>query len=446
MTDPADEKVHDSVEVPAPVTLVGVRVHAALSAESVTWPLKPLTAATVMVDIPAWLTFTLTLVGLALIVKSWTVKETVAVCERLPLVPVTVTVTLPVEEKVHDSIEVPEPPVTVAGVRLHATLSLVRETVPVKPFNGEIVTVDVPAELTLTFTDVGFVEMVKSGAGVTVYATVVVWLREPLPPVTVTVTEPVEAKVHESVEVPEPPETEVGVRVQPALSLARATVPVKPFSGAMVMVEVPAVLTTTLTAVGFAEIVKSGAGVTVKSTLVEWVREPLVPVIVTVTDPVDVKVHERVEVPEPPVTVAGVREHAALSLVKATLPVNPFDGEMVIVEVPGEPTNTDTVGGLAAMEKSGTAAPMIVTDIGAVELVMRLFVPPVPVIVTENVVVEATVPVNVHVVVAVPPAVRVTGAGLHEAVTPDGEEVEPIVTDPANWKVAAPRLVAVTPT
>jgi len=43
-----------------------------------TAPVKPLTAVIVIVDVPAWLTFTATLVGLAAIVKSWTTKVTVA--------------------------------------------------------------------------------------------------------------------------------------------------------------------------------------------------------------------------------------------------------------------------------------------------------------------------------------------------------------------------------
>jgi len=83
-------------------------------------------------------------------------------------------VTLPVEEKVHDRVEVPEPPETDAGERVHAALSLVRATVPVNPFNGEIDMSEVPAELTFTSTAVGFTDIVKSGAGVTVYATVAV--------------------------------------------------------------------------------------------------------------------------------------------------------------------------------------------------------------------------------------------------------------------------------
>ena len=56
--------------VPAPVTLVGLRLQATLSADRLTVPVKPLTAATVIVDVPAEPELTATLVGLADIVKS----------------------------------------------------------------------------------------------------------------------------------------------------------------------------------------------------------------------------------------------------------------------------------------------------------------------------------------------------------------------------------------
>jgi hypothetical protein len=65
-------------------------------------------------------------------------------------------------------VEVPEPPVTVAGVRVHAELSAARATLPVKPFTGETVIVDVPGELTTVVTVVGLADMVKSGRPVTV--------------------------------------------------------------------------------------------------------------------------------------------------------------------------------------------------------------------------------------------------------------------------------------
>ena len=51
-------------------------------------------------------------------------------------------------------------------------MSEVRATVPVKPFSGEIVIVEVPAELTITGTVVGLEAIVKSGAPATVYATI----------------------------------------------------------------------------------------------------------------------------------------------------------------------------------------------------------------------------------------------------------------------------------
>ncbi len=88
---------------------------------------------------------------------------TVAECDREPLVPVTVTITVPTAVKVHDSAEVPEPPVTVAGVRMQAELSDTSATLPVNPFTGETVIVDVPAEFTTTDTAVGLAETVKSG-------------------------------------------------------------------------------------------------------------------------------------------------------------------------------------------------------------------------------------------------------------------------------------------
>jgi hypothetical protein len=74
---------------------------------------------------------------------------------------------------------------------------------------------------------------------------------------------------------------------------------------------------------------------------------------VTVTDPVAVNVQDRVAVPVPPVTLLGVNVQAVLSDARATVPVKPFTGEIVIVEVPGEFTATDTAVGLAAIVKSG---------------------------------------------------------------------------------------------
>ena len=63
-------KVHDNVELPEPVTLVGESVHDVLLLVRLMTPAKPLTATMVIVDMPAVFTLTVTLDGLALIVKS----------------------------------------------------------------------------------------------------------------------------------------------------------------------------------------------------------------------------------------------------------------------------------------------------------------------------------------------------------------------------------------
>jgi len=77
--------VHDSVEVPEVprVTLVGARVQARpvageTAAVKLTVPVKPWTEPTVIVEVPEAPASTVTLVGLAVTVKSWTVKVTVA--------------------------------------------------------------------------------------------------------------------------------------------------------------------------------------------------------------------------------------------------------------------------------------------------------------------------------------------------------------------------------
>ena len=68
---PVVVKVHDNVELPEPVTLVGETLHeAVVLVARLTTPVNPFRAVIVIVDVPAALTFTLTLVGLAVIVKS----------------------------------------------------------------------------------------------------------------------------------------------------------------------------------------------------------------------------------------------------------------------------------------------------------------------------------------------------------------------------------------
>jgi hypothetical protein len=73
---PATVPVQDRVELPEPPTiLVKVRVHdrfvELVVTAKVTVPANALTGATVIVEVPATPALTVTLVGLAAIVKSW---------------------------------------------------------------------------------------------------------------------------------------------------------------------------------------------------------------------------------------------------------------------------------------------------------------------------------------------------------------------------------------
>ena len=65
-----DANVQDRVELPEVVTLVGLCVQAVLLLTRLTVPVNPLMGAIVIVDVPAAPTLTVTLVGLAVIVKS----------------------------------------------------------------------------------------------------------------------------------------------------------------------------------------------------------------------------------------------------------------------------------------------------------------------------------------------------------------------------------------
>ena len=67
---PADVKVHDSVTLPDPVTLVGLAAQDVLLVAKLTIPAKPFCAEILTVDVPALPAFAVTVVGERLIVKS----------------------------------------------------------------------------------------------------------------------------------------------------------------------------------------------------------------------------------------------------------------------------------------------------------------------------------------------------------------------------------------
>ena len=162
--------MHDRVEVPEPMSLVGVRVQMRpVEGDTVearlTTPAKPLTAVIVTVEVPATPALTVTLVKLVAIVKSCTVKVMVAEWDRLPLVPVTVTVYAPAVPE-HDSVEVPDP-VKLVGLRVHvkpvAGLTVeVSPTRPLKPSRAVTVIAEGPATPALIVTLDGLADIAKS--------------------------------------------------------------------------------------------------------------------------------------------------------------------------------------------------------------------------------------------------------------------------------------------
>ena len=191
---------------------------------------------------------------------------------------------------------------------------------------------------------------------------VVVWVRLPDVPVTVTVDVPFVA-------------VELAVKVSVLLVLAglvpklavtplgnpeadKVTLPLKPFDGAIVIVLVLVVPCTTLKLLGLAESAKVGDALTVSAIVAVSLKLPDVPVIVTVAAPVvavalAVKVKVLVE-------VAGFVPKAAVTPVgnpdaeKVTFPVKPFAGVIVSVLVLVVPCTMATLLGLADKENVGS--------------------------------------------------------------------------------------------
>lgn len=182
----------ERIDVPEPVTLVGVRVQASpvigLMLDAMfTIALKPVREVTVIVEVPATPALIVTVDGLAEIVKSWTRYVMVVDATFAPLEPFTVTVYCPGEPE-QESVEFPDA-VNVVTLRLQVrpvlgeTVSF-RVTVPKKVGAYVTVIVDSPVDPVMTETVEGLAVMVK--AVPTVYFTNTECDR--LLPVPVTVT------------------------------------------------------------------------------------------------------------------------------------------------------------------------------------------------------------------------------------------------------------------
>ena len=153
---PAAAALQDTVAVPEPVTVPGVIATqtnpAGTVSVRVTTPANPLTAVMVMDEVADWPAFTAA--GLdAEIVKLTKLKVAVAVWTREPLVPVTVSVKVPAEAELQETVAVPDP-VTVPGViaphvKPAGTVS-VSVTTPAKPLTAVTVIVETADEPALT--------------------------------------------------------------------------------------------------------------------------------------------------------------------------------------------------------------------------------------------------------------------------------------------------------
>jgi len=239
--------------------------------------------------------------------------------------------------------------------------------------------------------------------------------------------------------------TEVGDRTHCAGSLAAtglieqlsATVPVKPLVGVTEIVDVLPVVAPGTTLIADPLNVNPGAAVTVSATVVDAVKAPEVPLMVTVTGPptvaplladsVSTCVPATVPAAKIAVTPLGRPEAAS-----ATLPVNPPTLATVIVLVEVLPCTTDSVAGAAVSVKLAgtfTVSAMVVEAVSA---------PDVPVIVT------VAGPPTAALLLAVSVTMLELVAGLVEklAVTPLGRPVAASVTLPV--KLFAPETVMVS--
>ncbi len=169
------EQLTVSVEVPEVprVTLVKLNVDeqpaGAPVAANETTPVKPLTAATVIVEVADEPPTKVSDIGLAFTVKSVTVTATGTEWDSVPLAPVTMTLKAAPLEQPTVSVDVPEVPrVTLVGLRLalHPVGApvAVRLTIPVNPLTAVTVIVEEAEDPATKLMDAGLAVTVKSVA------------------------------------------------------------------------------------------------------------------------------------------------------------------------------------------------------------------------------------------------------------------------------------------
>ncbi len=211
--------------------------------------LAPVTVAVNVTDAPEGIEFALEVRVVVVVVAPVTVRAMVVVAVRLPEVPVMVTVAVPAVAELLAVSDRTLDVVVLVGLNDAVTPlgkpDAARLTLPVNPFWSVTVMVLVPPEPPgLIVKLLGAADRVKSGGPVTVRVMVVVAVRLPEVPVTVTVAVPAVAELLAVSDRTLVVVVLVGLKdaVTPLGSpeAAKLTLPVKPPAGVTVMVLVPA--------------------------------------------------------------------------------------------------------------------------------------------------------------------------------------------------------------
>ncbi len=160
----------EAVLPPIRMTVVGLSVAPrpeGAAPDSETEPAKPPRLVSVIVDAVEEPAAMMRVAGVAEMLKSTTLTLTVAAWAREPLVPVTTAVNVPILEELTVKVEKPEPAGDInTGLGLKNAVrpeaDTLRVTEPAKPAKLVRVIVDVLDAPTLTISDTGVAEMMKS--------------------------------------------------------------------------------------------------------------------------------------------------------------------------------------------------------------------------------------------------------------------------------------------
>jgi hypothetical protein len=166
----ANENVQDSDALPDPVRRVGDTAHDVLLEAKSIPPEKPFSPIVLIGEMPGDPASVGTLIGVAVIAKSWKTKVMsveFVIDALVEFVAVTVAVTVSGSASLQESMDVPlVPRLTLVGFSKHVAVPVTvteRLMVPVSPFRDATVTVEVPGLLTVVVALAGFASRLMPG-------------------------------------------------------------------------------------------------------------------------------------------------------------------------------------------------------------------------------------------------------------------------------------------